>query len=731
MKQIRLCFAATILLLLISTIGFSQSEAKKKEVADKMWSILNADFTNTEVPDKWKNESAVILCRSFEYQVKKEMSPYVLENLYTRYRIKLQDEAAVQEYSQMSFAASKFTKKPGYAWGAGDKQNIYVGIKIIKPNGKQKEIPISEAVTIGAKAGLEEEKFTKIALSDLEPGDIIDYYYCAERTAIDGEFDRILYYLADKHPIMAQEMSLRIMRDCYVSASYLNGAPFFQTSAYEGSNTYKLTDRNREKVNQDQPWFFENRSVPTINFQAFPASNQIGWTYYWLGTKGRILSKIQEYMLLNYINKLTNFYTPTEHPATRKVLSFMNTYHKRETNPEVLARELYNLVRQREFVASYEQELVYGKRPSFYNGMSNVDFMVSMSNYLKRKEINHDFIIATPRTLSDIKDLILLHDATYLIRVNTSKPFYIGQPARFDNYYEVGQALEGTNAYAVNMLEESEKRDIKKVVIPASSHQMNSDSVTLKVTFDIENPEQIQLTRVVMAKGSNRFSHMDAIAPYDYLYDSRADKYEFELLENKKASKKDKEALAKKIAQLKEQHAKDRLDNMKKSLEGEFDAKIVSYDQFTLKKTGIWPDQSELSYQDEYKMEGLIESAGNGYLLNIGKLIGKQIDLTKEQLSRKDDIYMPYARSFNYEIEVSIPAGYEVKGLDKIQYNVTNSTGGFVSLAKMEGNTLKVITQKYYTHNYEKVEKWPDMTAFIEAAYTFTQQKLLLQKIGR
>ena len=108
-----------VCLLLYVPVLLAQTPAKIKAVRDKMWGLEDADFKASLVPDKWKKESAVVLCRSFEYQVKKQaMANYVDENLYTRNRIKLLDQSAVNHYSEMSFQSSKFIQMS--LFGAGD-----------------------------------------------------------------------------------------------------------------------------------------------------------------------------------------------------------------------------------------------------------------------------------------------------------------------------------------------------------------------------------------------------------------------------------------------------------------------------------------------------------------------------------------------------------------------------------------------------------------------------------
>jgi hypothetical protein len=252
----------------------------------------------------------------------------------------------------------------------------------------------------------------------------------------------------------------------------------------------------------------------------------------------------------------------------------------------------------------------------------------------------------------------------------------------------------------------------------------------MEVSLVPSQTEQLQVNRTITAKGANRFPHMRmALTTYDYLYDSKADKYSISLLEKQQTNKKAKAETERKISSKKEQDIKDRQDRIKTELESELGAKVLAYNHFNLLETGIWSDKPEIKYQDEFIMEGLLTNNGQNLMLSAGKLIGQQIELEKNELTRKEDVYMPYARSFSYTITIHVPEGYEVKGLEKFNVNVANATGGFVSSARQEGSKIVVTTNKYYNHNFEKAADWPSMVAFLEASYDFTQQKLLFKKI--
>ena len=138
-----------------------------KEVRKEIWGTFDADFTATTEPEKWSKESAVILGKSFRFEYgKKRGYQEIYKRTYLRERIKLIDKAAVEEYSEFKFQQIDQT------WG----DKLYFGIKVIKPDGTEKEISLNESVKMKTQKGGETSSYQKLAIPDLIPGDIIDYY---------------------------------------------------------------------------------------------------------------------------------------------------------------------------------------------------------------------------------------------------------------------------------------------------------------------------------------------------------------------------------------------------------------------------------------------------------------------------------------------------------------------------------------------------------------------------
>lgn len=116
-------------------------------------------------------------------------------------------------------------------------------------------------------------------------------------------------------------------------------------------------------------------------------------------------------------------------------------------------------------------------------------------------------------------------------------------------------------------------------------------------------------------------------------------------------------------------------------------------------------------------------------MLDIGKLITEQIELSPEERKRTYDIDMPFPRTVSYDILVNIPQGYQLEGVENLNKSVNNDTGSFESSTKMEDGKLILTVKKVYKHQHEQSVNWAQMMAFMDAASDFNKQKVLLKKI--
>jgi hypothetical protein len=109
--------------------------------------------------------------------------------------------------------------------------------------------------------------------------------------------------------------------------------------------------------------------------------------------------------------------------------------------------------------------------------------------------------------------------------------------------------------------------------------------------------------------------------------------------------------------------------------------------------------------------------------------MGGQLQIRKEERTRSFDIDVRYPRKLRWQINLTIPAGYTVEGLEGLKTNVDNEAGAFISTAAVNGNTLTIDIQKIYKQKNISKDKWQLMLDFVDAAYNYSQKLILLKPI--
>lgn len=136
-------------------------------------------------------------------------------------------------------------------------------------------------------------------------------------------------------------------------------------------------------------------------------------------------------------------------------------------------------------------------------------------------------------------------------------------------------------------------------------------------------------------------------------------------------------------------------------------------------------------FEGKLKPTTLMEKAGNRYLFNVGKLIGQQAEMYKED-ERTMDIEHDHNMIYDRKITFTIPDGYTLSGLEDLKINETfpaeNPTISFVSDYKQEGNTVTInVVETYEQINFPK-ENIDDFRRIINAAANFNNIVLFLIK---
>jgi len=716
--KIKLLFLFT----LIYTATYSQD---KNEIRELFWGKSDIYKNATDTPEKWKNESAVVIYK-YEYYNYKNSGANVVYTSAIRKRLKLQDQAAVKEFSEFSFN-DKFYSKLGYSYKKG---SAFFGVKIIKQNGKEIEIDVEKE----AKK-LDDEK--KIAITNLEIGDILDYYFYSLEpfAATYKTFDPVENTLGDVYPVMDKKISLTAENDFYVNLNSYNGAPKFKEIVGKKKyiKEYVLEAKDIEK-NDFPRWFYPFVEMPCYKFQVYFARNGGFASYKWAD----VFLPEEDTYLKQTVSKDDIFeYYKEKYSAfgeLKPVEVFLKA--KKFDSDEDKIRAVYDFARH-SFYTQYIEAAIIENANIFYPFglfkdevyLSNQErFIQYFMAFLKDNKIDYDIVLGTGRENGALEDLLIRENVKVLIRVNTKTPIYLEY---FDSFTDAGSfdpSLENTKAYILEIEKNKKIAKADFTTLPSTTADDNVAKVVSEVSLNAD------FSNLNVKRNSSYFGHFkkdeqnQKVKFYDFL-DEDYTKYGTERILDKVGSNKKQIQYKKEFESLVNKVKDKNKEAYKKALSDEFDFEIED-PKLKVVNTGRFGDKAPLVCEEEFAIKNnLLKKAGSNYIIEIGKILTNQIEIDKKELERKNNIYMPFPRRFENQIVFEIPKGYSVSGTDKLNKKVVNETGKFTSTATIKQDKLIIDIVKQYDNYYESNNNWNKIISFLEAAYQFSQEKILLKKI--
>ena len=726
---------------------------------------VEPEFAVTAIPDKWSKESAVIIGQKSEYSFTrlvagKRYSTVVRIREFVHKRIKLQDKNALEKFSTFYYVTMGKDGNAQY--------------QIIKASGKK--------IDIDMKSAIEEEsdiptiykpiyyrlnvKYFKIAIPDLEVGDIIDY---SIRSTIDWEmrengvgFTPFIFSLSNTYSTMYQQYRFVMVNGMKVRFRAFNGAPNLKMDTKasvfgekESYVAYYMLDKDREKT-KDERWSYELRNTPSVKFQVImladndPDSKDLGMaqvdrTYidiedvykryvgvamYRTTTVNTLVAYTTEYiakkkeggMLKNDDDVIREVYY-----CLRKV--FLEMYYKGPVHSELekymTGKKLYKKVLKQQEKDNQQKE----EREDEIR-INAVLFATALRTALAVQNIQSELFVYEPRKLGAWRDVMFMDELDFVMKVKSKrKNYFLEAFNNFDAFGSPYSYLEGVDGYSIAY---DEPNHYYKTLGPVTAADDNLDRENYVVNF-ADDMDKINIERTTVLTGHEKSGKI-GVANLDRSYLNKDFEKYYNQPGQKSSGKKKKEDEVIDIASStgydnpdKDEKVKERNELMEKDVKGEFD--LDKYVDFELIDDGRYGDSASLKYKETFRLKKLISKAGRNYVFDVGKLLGDQVKLEQSEIEkRENDIWLSNARAIENNITIIIPAGYTVEGFQELNTSVDNESGAFISTAKTDGDKLIITTRKLYKKSFDKKESWPNYVAFLEAGYKFSQAKVVLKK---
>jgi len=706
----------------IFILGIAQPK-KQEKIEEFFWGASDKYKTLDEIPSEWNNESAIILINHnnhFYNKYKKKLNNYFLN----RKVVKLNDQSAVEKFSEFNYPASSNSFYSG--------NETIMGVRVIKPDGTIKVIDVEKErivetdtkekqfLVYGFKFRTKKnyDKSYKLAIPNLEIGDIIDFYfhtYEKYRTFGTHVMDPVESILNSEYNTLDFSLSIHVENDFYVNFQSLNGAPKLKDVTPEKSRDkiYKISEKNIEKYTSKK-WLYPFVEYPCTKYQISFVQNNSDYdnVYAYLSKdENKVKGSVSEEDILKF-NKRFDFRSPNSDSAKKlnKHLKAINA--KSYTNKKKLAEDFYYYLRSKfrtkflEAAQAYKNNLygtngVYNTSYLGYNYFSDYKFLELYGFFLKKYDIPFSLIYATPRFNGGIQSLIIKEHTYRFLKFDIDGEVFFA--TNFDNhtfFNMIPYAIEGSDAYELAIDQKKYKiSDVQTYKLPKSTYLENISNTKLDITLDGELKD-IQVKSISEYKGNNKISQMeDNLYYYDYS-DADLKKYNVPSLVES-LSKKAKTKYNQNFSSFKTRINEERNKTLKKNLVENILCEIDNYTS-NFKNLGRYEPKDPFIAEESFSItDNFIKKAGPNYIVEIGKLIGKQVEISDSEKDRKENVYMSYPRSFENEISIDIPMGYTYSGIDELNINEENSTGGFKSTAIIEGDKLVIKTLKYYSNNYE------------------------------
>ncbi|HUR65104.1 MAG TPA: hypothetical protein VMZ03_02035 [Chitinophagaceae bacterium] len=716
MKKIfcTLLFITSAYILLAQDDDDTFSPSKLESIAKNMkpvWDDRDADFAVSAVPEKWKEESAVIIAQKTRFSFDKDANKLAVYEI-THRRIKLQDRDAVNSYSSVYFRIGS--------------SNDGAGIKIIKENGSVQQVSLRNAVYVEDNGNIP-DKFTpyigkastfydksksrvifyKVAIPDLDPGDIIDYatIFYDDNTVKKMsfiEFDPIYFVCTREYPVLAQKFEVDTDNNSFINSKSTMGAPLFKETGNSNAD-YSWEDRNRDKLS-DTRWVNSMVELPMVKFQiVFSRSENRSDLF--IGDRGELKQNISPEELAKKMNNLYNRLDDSYYYNMAR--AYLKQIGYADLLEEDFIQKTYYILRHMSHYRS--------------NGFSSELFASCLTQCLDLKKIPYELVVTTPLTLTKPENIIFRTEPEWIVKVGGK---YIFNATIFSNPFDFREEYLNTPAYIISL---GKNPTATPIILPSSKPDDNITTNTIAATVDTATRNMTIVHQKSVTGMTKKFYNVQALIHTAALDDDhRSYGGEDDVRNGMKGAMLD--SYEEKLRERKREDKTRKLEYMKESLSDEYNT-ISTYNEFTLNSDGRTWRRQELNYTNKFELTDMVKIAGDNLLVSVPGLVGDQLFVSPDERKREVDAYMSFPRSLRNIINFTIPAGYKVVGVQNLNTNIDNEAGTFAVQANVEGNMLNILVKKVYKGTTVKKENWPKFLEMLDAAFNFSQKKVLLKKM--
>ena len=686
-------------------------------IADKVWNSSDSIFNASKsIPDSLlENNSAVIIAWSDDIDV-----DHIVQNsIYTssgqtnrmkkehinRMMIKLLDQSAIDKYSDMEFGHHKEIKYRGFILYNLDEA---FGARIHKPDGTVVNVSLADAIETGDGKKGNEDKYYKLAIPGLEPGDVLDFFKYSEEMCESYDMGREDVMIASAYPVLSRRVSIATNPAMTVEYKCYNGVPNMQRlSDVKDRQAAVLQLFNVPGVNFRR-YVMADRQIPFIRVQFInnvdrtvaARSARRGGLYGNIHT-GKILSEFGDYL------KEVNYDSPINNRAIKMVKDNFMAAHPDATPREIadaayLAVNYYDLTGKNESdrAGVFERTLILSDVLAKLNVYPVDSIGVGLVN--PRNDVPIDDISAW----SEARLVVKTPEALYYMPRQTAVA-----PGELPGHFKGEKAL----LYYGNRRDISPKTLIRDYIVP--SKRIAENSFVTNDTVTIVDDERLCVTSTLQFTGGIKSHMADFTNSTEWV--AEVEDY-FDIAPNKRYKDKSYDAVGRE---------KDLKTDLADRFETFYGTKPDSVTQACFVSRGIRPDVTDMKLNVNMEFTGLVEPLGNELSVAIGKIAGMPEPLIDNERRRLLDVMLPCINQENHNILVKKPKGFKFDpaSVEALSRNAVGLVGQFFVQPKInDDGDLEITLVMREKFADVPLSYWPDFMNLKDEESNFADASVIL-----
>ncbi|MEO7524005.1 MAG: hypothetical protein ABIT58_07910 [Ferruginibacter sp.] len=735
-------FLKTICFLLFSVAVAAQKknnqdyQERALEVQREIWDNGDKAFDVKEIPVKYDNESAIIIAKSFDVSNSSQKKFKMIHiwggsvkqyRYFTtlRQRVIIKDKSALDDFSTLNYTKVVDNTASIRFYKLVNTFKTYIGAKILKPDGKINTINPDEEEVLTRNE--DKSKEGKIAIPDLQIGDILDYYIRIEEVIEDESKVRgpNLFFLGDEYPILFYNVKYTLDKRCGADIMNMNGAkPMTKSINDDRDIVLEFTERDLVKIT-NTIWTSQARQIPYYVVRyGFPGTDIIAKV-------GEVKSGPFTEYYKDILKKAYMHSRIVDGAPQKNLEDYFGRRSIKNLPPDSVVNYLYNFFHWYEY-GSFTTRNVSNDRN--YNSMSYFYLAVQFSEHLKRLyNIENDIVIVCNRYSGRLNEVFGIGDFETLVRVTAGGKYtWLSFNNFFQNTGQLAAAYQGEDALTLTREGRGRRHDYTDeettIKLPVMKSSDNVLVEKLKVGFNKDNMQLVTIERSCIQTGAMKENDQKKLMLAEEVQAAFA-----ELINKKTAvktlsgSKNMRGEGGEIMSALDKERAKQK-DYFKDEIKQQYGQEAKELISYKIVNSGLDVNKPSFEYTQTFTMEDLVKKAGANFIFDAGKLMGIYKKAEEKERTRTLDVYMSCARTLTYEFTITIPEGYSVKGLEALNKKIENDVATYESTANLNGNMINITVNRVYKNNFEPHANWPKLLAVMDAAADFTGAKLLIEK---